>query len=116
VAGLTHLFPEPDVLANADLAGIGVPRPRAETIRALARAVCQKQISFDRVGDARLFLDQLREIPGFSKWAAEYVAMRALGEPDAFPSEDRELDRRAEAWRPWRAYAAMYLWLRQSTV
>jgi AraC family transcriptional regulator of adaptative response / DNA-3-methyladenine glycosylase II len=62
------------------------------------------------------------EIPGIGKWTAQYVAMRALGEPDAFPSGDlgllralglknpRELERRAEAWRPWRAYASMYLW------
>jgi 3-methyladenine DNA glycosylase/8-oxoguanine DNA glycosylase len=68
------------------------------------------------------FLDRLCEIPGIGAWTAQYVAMRALGEPDAFPSGDvallralgvrsnRELERRAEAWRPWRAYAAMYLW------
>jgi len=68
------------------------------------------------------FLDRLCEIPGIGVWTAQYIAMRALGEPDAFPSGDvallraldlpsnRELERRAEAWRPWRAYAAMYLW------
>jgi len=62
------------------------------------------------------------EVRGIGKWTAQYVAMRVLGEPDAFPSSDigllralglrsaRELERRAEAWRPWRAYAAMYLW------
>jgi len=68
------------------------------------------------------FLQQFRELPGIGDWTAQYVAMRALGEPDAFPATDlgllrasglpgsRPLLARAEAWRPWRAYAAMYLW------
>ena len=120
--GLTHLFPTPQALAKARLVSIGLPRARAETIQALARAVCDGQISFDRVADSEAFLTRLREIPGIGKWTAQYVAMRALGEPDAFPTGDlgllhalnlessRELEQRAEAWRPWRAYAAMYLW------
>jgi AraC family transcriptional regulator of adaptative response / DNA-3-methyladenine glycosylase II len=119
---LTHLFPSPEVLADANVASIGLPRARAETIRALARAVRDGQISFERIVDAGAFLSRLCEIPGIGKWTAQYVAMRALGEPDAFPSGDvgllralglenaRELEPRAEAWRPWRAYAAMYLW------
>jgi AraC family transcriptional regulator of adaptative response / DNA-3-methyladenine glycosylase II len=119
---LTHLFPLPEVLADAKLASVGMPGARAETIRALARAVCEGQISFDGVTDSDAFLTRLCEIPGIGKWTAQYVAMRALGEPDAFPSGDvgllraldlensGELERRAEAWRPWRAYAAMYLW------
>jgi AraC family transcriptional regulator of adaptative response / DNA-3-methyladenine glycosylase II len=120
--GLTHLFPSPEILADATLARIGMPNARAETIRALARAVCDGQISFEGIVDLDAFLARLCEIPGIGKWTAQYVAMRALGEPDAFPSGDlgllrnsglgssRELERRAEAWRPWRAYAAMYLW------
>jgi AraC family transcriptional regulator of adaptative response / DNA-3-methyladenine glycosylase II len=120
--GLTHLFPRPDVLAGANLARIGLPRARAETIRALARAVANGAVSFEGVVDSEPFLDRLCEIPGIGKWTAQYIAMRALGEPDAFPSTDlgllhamavdsaRELEERAEAWRPWRAYAAMYLW------
>ncbi|MGH9430593.1 MAG: AlkA N-terminal domain-containing protein [Terriglobia bacterium] len=119
---LTHLFPAPEVLAEADLATVGVIRARAATIRALARAVCDGQIRFEGIMDAGAFLARLCEIPGIGKWTAQYVAMRALGEPDAFPSGDlgllralalgkvHELERRAEAWRPWRAYAAMYLW------
>ncbi|HYU48204.1 MAG TPA: AlkA N-terminal domain-containing protein [Terriglobales bacterium] len=121
-SNLTHLFPTPEILVNAELARIGMPRARAETIRALARAVCEGQISFEGVVDLDAFLARLCEIPGIGSWTAQYVAMRALGEPDAFPSGDlgllrnsglgssRELERRAEAWRPWRAYAAMYLW------
>ena len=119
---LTHLFPTPEVLATADLTGVGMPKARIETIRAFARAVCDGLISFEGIVGADEFLTSLCEIPGIGKWTAQYVAMRALGEPDAFPSGDlgllralsldnsRELERRAEAWRPWRAYATMYLW------
>jgi AraC family transcriptional regulator of adaptative response / DNA-3-methyladenine glycosylase II len=120
--GLSHLFPPPEVLADAKLASIGMPGARAETIRRLARAVCDGKIKFEGVVDSDAFLNQLCEIPGIGKWTAQYIAMRALGEPDAFPSSDlgllratslgssRELEQRAETWRPWRAYAAMYLW------
>lgn len=119
---LTHLFPEPDVLADADVASVGLPRARAETIRAFARAVREGRFTFEGVVDTDAFLTRLCAIPGIGEWTAQYVAMRALGEPDAFPADDlglqraldsssaRELVRRAEAWRPWRAYAAMYLW------
>jgi len=128
--GLTHLFPAPEVLADAKLTRIGLTGARAETIRALARAVCDGRVNFESVSDSETLLNRLCEIPGIGKWTAQYVAMRALGEPDAFPSGDlglmramalgtsRELEHRAEAWRPWRAYAAMYLWkvARQSAV
>jgi AraC family transcriptional regulator, regulatory protein of adaptative response / DNA-3-methyladenine glycosylase II len=121
-SGLTHLFPPPEVVADAKLTNIGLTGARAETVRALARAVCDGKISFEGVVDSDAFLNRLREIPGIGEWTAQYVAMRALGEPDAFPCGDlgllramalgssRELEYRAEAWRPWRAYAAMYLW------
>ena len=121
-AGLTHLFPAPEVLAEANLTAIGLTGARAETIRALARAVSSGKIRFEGVVNVDAFVARLCEIPGIGQWTAQYVAMRALGEPDAFPSSDlwllramavasvRELERRAEAWRPWRAYAAMYLW------
>jgi AraC family transcriptional regulator of adaptative response / DNA-3-methyladenine glycosylase II len=120
--GLTHLFPTPAALADAKLTRIGLTGARAETIRALARAVCDGRLTFEGVVDSDDFLNRLCEIPGIGKWTAQYVAMRALGEPDAFPSGDlgllramglessRELEKHAEAWRPWRAYAAMYLW------
>jgi AraC family transcriptional regulator, regulatory protein of adaptative response / DNA-3-methyladenine glycosylase II len=120
--GLTHLFPAPEVLADAKLARIGLTGARAETIRSLARAVCDGRIRFEGVVDSNAFLHRLCEIPGIGTWTAQYVAMRALGEPDAFPSGDlgllhatalstsRDLERHAKTWRPWRAYAAMYLW------
>jgi AraC family transcriptional regulator, regulatory protein of adaptative response / DNA-3-methyladenine glycosylase II len=120
--GLTHLFPTPEVLADARLASIGLTGARAETIRSLARAVAEGKLQFEGVVNSEAFQQRLCEIPGIGKWTAQYVAMRALGEPDAFPSSDLgllremglrnaiELEERAEAWRPWRAYAAMYLW------
>ena len=120
--GLTHVFPTPETLANSKLDSIGLTGARAETIRTLARAVSEGRIKFQGVIDSEDFLRRLCEIPGIGAWTAQYVAMRALREPDAFPSSDlgllrassvstpRELEERSEPWRPWRAYAAMYLW------
>lgn len=119
---LTHLFPTPEILAGAKLAGLGLTKKQEETIRALACAVCNGQISFERIVDSDVFLAQLGEILGLDRWSAQYLAMRALGEPDAVPTGDLdllralglktsgELEKRAEAWRPWRSYASMYLW------
>ncbi len=121
-SGLTHLFPTPEVLARADLAGIGLPKAKAATIRAFARAVCDGQLRFEGIADGSAFLARLSEIPGTEKWIAQYAAVRMLRDPDAFPSSDpalrrtagfnsvRELEEYSEAWRPWRAYAAMLLW------
>jgi AraC family transcriptional regulator of adaptative response / DNA-3-methyladenine glycosylase II len=122
VAPLTHLFPSAEVLAEADVAVIGLPRKRAESIRALARAVIDGRVVFSSVKNVDALQARLCELPGIGDWTAQYIAMRALGEPDAFPASDLgllrslslddecEVARRAEAWRPWRAYAAMYLW------
>jgi len=121
-AALSRLFPTPEVLANAKLTSVGLTTARSETIRTLARAVASGKLKFEGVVDTGEFLRRLCEIPGIGKWTAQYVAMRALAEPDAFPSSDlgllraagiedsRHLDIRSEPWRPWRAYAAMYLW------
>jgi len=120
--GLTHIFPTPELLVHAPLTDIGLTGARVETIRSLARAVCNGRINFGANTSSELFLDQFCQISGIGQWTAQYVAMRAMGEPDAFPSSDlgllraiglanaRELELRAESWRPWRAYAAMYLW------
>ncbi len=119
---VTHLFPRAEILAGADLQGIGLPKLRARTIRDLAAAIRDGHITFEGIVDSGPLLDRLREIPGIGDWTAQYIAMRALGEPDAFPSGDlgllramdlrspSQLEQRAELWRPWRAYAAMYLW------
>jgi AraC family transcriptional regulator, regulatory protein of adaptative response / DNA-3-methyladenine glycosylase II len=121
-AGIVRLFPKAEVLAEADLRRAGLTNSRAETIRALARAVCQKQLSFEGVANREEFLDRLVAIRGIGEWTAQYISIRALGEPDAFPAGDlglvrasgasnaAQLERRSESWRPWRAYAAMYLW------
>lgn len=120
--GLSHLFPTPEAFAEARREQLPMPGKRAETIRLLAQAVCDGKIRFDSLKNVEEFLESLCEIPGIGKWTAQYVAMRALGEPDAFPSGDlslqrtlgsknaAELERRAEVWRPWRAYATIYLW------
>jgi len=124
--GLTHLFPRPETLADADLASIGLPRARAATIRGLARGVARGEIALDAARGLEDAVARLAAVPGIGAWTAHYIAMRALGEPDAFPAADLGLRRalgngagplaparvaeRAEAWRPWRAYAAMHLW------
>ncbi|HET7922088.1 MAG TPA: AlkA N-terminal domain-containing protein [Gammaproteobacteria bacterium] len=122
---LTHLFPAPQELADADLTAIGLTRARAATLKALARAVCDGTLQFDADHGVDALRAALLGIPGIGAWTAEYIALRALGDPDAFPAEDLILRRmagdgtalsattlrqRAEAWRPWRAYAVMHLW------
>ena len=119
--GVTHLFPTPKVLAVANLETVGMPRAQADAIRALACAVRDGRVSFEKVVDANAFLASLSDIPGIGEWTTQWVAMRALREPDAFPSSDHglartlglatshELEQRSSAWRPWRAYAAVYL-------
>ena len=120
--GLTHLFPTPDQLKDAAVERAGLIPARAEAIRALAQRVADGRISFNTFGDVDQFIRQLKEVPGIGDWTAQYVAMRALNEPDAFPSGDlvlrkmlgncsaREVDQKSLAWRPWRAYAVMLLW------
>lgn len=120
--GVTHLFPRAANLAEADVASIGIPRKRADTIRAVAAAVATKRLRLDGSAAADEARAQLRSLAGIGEWTAGYIAMRALGDPDAFPSGDlvllraaqartaRELENRAEQWRPWRSYAAMHLW------
>ena len=119
--GLTHVFPAPEILADANLSNLGLSAGNAATIKALSRAVCDGQIRFEGILDVDDFVIQLTRFKGIGKSTAQYIAMRALNEPDAFPAGDRglqhalglktsrELEARAESWRPWRAYAAMYL-------
>jgi AraC family transcriptional regulator of adaptative response / DNA-3-methyladenine glycosylase II len=129
--GLTHVFPSAARLAKAELARLGMPGARASALAACARVV---------VGDPRLFestrphdetLGTLRAVPGIGEWTVQYIALRGLRDPDAFPATDVGLLRgaaedavrptsaalvaRAEAWRPWRAYAAQHLWCDEGT-
>ena len=114
--GEDRLFPDAAVLAEEDLTKIGLTRTKAATIRDLAQAVASGRIRFDHDPDA--LRAKLSAIRGIGPWTVEYVAMRALGEPDAFPDTDlalrkavpHDLIARSPLWRPWRAYAAMYLW------
>ena len=116
---LSHVFPAPGVLADADLAAIGVPPKPARTIRALGRAVADGRIAFESLTDTDAFLARLQQLTGMEKPTAEYIVMRAAGEPDIFPADARNLQagfdclsafrQRAEKWRPWRSYAAITL-------
>jgi AraC family transcriptional regulator of adaptative response / DNA-3-methyladenine glycosylase II len=124
VSGLDRLFPTPQALAAANLDGLGLTGARIAALKALALAVIEGRVVFER--PAEEVIASLVELPGFGEWTAQYIALRALGEPDAFLSADlivrrmaagsgtaltvKELDRRAEAWRPWRGYAVMHLW------
>ncbi|MBD9504026.1 DNA-3-methyladenine glycosylase 2 family protein [Pseudomonas sp. PDM17] len=122
----TRLFPTPEALAGADLAGIGMPGKRVETLQRFSAACASGALALHVDDGAEDLVTRLCALPGIGPWTAEYVALRAFGDPDAFPAADlgllkspvwgaegitaRELQRRAEAWRPWRAYAAVYLW------
>ena len=123
---LSRLFPTPEELFTCDLGIIGMPAKRVATIKALSKAVAGGEVSLLVNGSMDHFVETLVRISGIGDWTAQYIAMRALGEPDAFPAADlgiikalqegderptpRQVRRRAEAWRPWRAYAAIYLW------
>ena len=122
---LTHVFPGPSSLAGARIETIGVPRARAAAIRALAAEVDSGKLVLGALVGLEEAVARLIELPGIGPWTAHYIAMRALREPDAFPSSDlvlrrtasrgrmvssASLEERAERWRPWRSYAAMHLW------
>jgi len=117
--GLTHLFPTAGTLAAANLTGLGLTNRRAETVRAFAEAVAAGRLELDTPRGAKDFVDRFTELPGIGPWTAQYVAMRALGEPDAFPASDlglkhasggNDLEKYSDRWRPWRSYAALHLW------
>ncbi len=125
--GLTHVFPTPRQLAGADLAAVGMPKARQMAISSLAAAVVADPLIFGPRRSLEEAIAQLRVLPGIGEWTAQYIAMRELREPDAFPAADVGLLRamshgsgvrsspaallaHAEQWRPWRAYAALHLW------
>jgi AraC family transcriptional regulator of adaptative response / DNA-3-methyladenine glycosylase II len=120
---LTHAFPDATAVADADLDGLGLTGGRIRTLRALAQAVADDDLVIDPIADRDDVRRRLLALPGVGPWTADYIAMRALGDPDAFPATDLVLARalgpdgaaRAEQWRPWRAYAAMHLWAMATT-
>ncbi|MBS0558172.1 MAG: DNA-3-methyladenine glycosylase 2 family protein [Proteobacteria bacterium] len=121
-----HLFPVPEMLAQADLTKVGLPRTRAATLNTIARAVADGTVGFRPEQSLDGFVASWCELPGIGAWTAHYIAMRALSHPDAFPAADlvlrkmlgdggtllsvRAVESLAERWRPWRAYAVMHLW------
>lgn len=106
---LTHIFPSPQDVAEADLAAAGIRGHAAITIRALAKATLAGELTFQASMNLADAIARLRVVRGISRRAAEYIAMRAFGEPDAFPVPSGKVPRGSEHWRPWRAYAAMHL-------
>jgi AraC family transcriptional regulator, regulatory protein of adaptative response / DNA-3-methyladenine glycosylase II len=124
--GITHVFPTPDRLAEADLSALGLVRRRAEAIRALSRAVLSGALDLSPGADPVALRAGLSSLPGVGPWTAEYVAMRAAADPDAFPETDlgirralaregvlpdpSEVSAWAEPFRPYRGYVAMLLW------
>jgi AraC family transcriptional regulator of adaptative response / DNA-3-methyladenine glycosylase II len=107
--GLTHLFPRPLDLAEADMGAADIGDKPASIIRALASAVLLGDLTFAASINLQDAIARLRRVPGLSQPMADYIAMRAFAEPDAFPVSTRQFPRSSESWRPWRAYAAMYL-------
>ncbi len=127
VPGLTHVFPSAERLAGADLSGLPMPGARSRALQTLARAAADDPSLFEPRGDLAEAIGRLKALPGIGEWTAQYIAMRQMREPDAFPDGDIGLMRamagadgrrptaaalqaRSQAWRPWRAYAALHLW------
>jgi AraC family transcriptional regulator, regulatory protein of adaptative response / DNA-3-methyladenine glycosylase II len=109
IPGLTHVFPCPEDLAEADLGAARIRGEPASMIRALARAVSKRDLTFEASMSLHDAIARVRVVQGISGQMAGYIAMRAFGEPDAFPIPPAKAPRSTECWRPWRAYAAMYL-------
>jgi AraC family transcriptional regulator of adaptative response / DNA-3-methyladenine glycosylase II len=129
--GLSHVFPTAESLARVESIGLGMPSARKASLKALAEAAVADANLFRPFGTIEEAIARFRSIPGVGEWTAQYIALRALREPDAFPASDAGLLRgaalvdgmrsspdrllkRAESWRPWRAYAAQHLWAAQS--
>jgi AraC family transcriptional regulator of adaptative response / DNA-3-methyladenine glycosylase II len=130
-SAVTRLFPTPDVLAKASFEGIGLTRARCAALQGLARHVAEDARCLQPAASLAASVERLCRLPGIGEWTAHYIALRALGEPDAFPVGDlglaraladdgerpnaRELSVQAEVFRPFRAYATLRLWLQPQT-
>jgi AraC family transcriptional regulator, regulatory protein of adaptative response / DNA-3-methyladenine glycosylase II len=114
----TRLFPRPEVLVKSDLSGVRTTSARREAIRDFSRRVLRGTISLSQAQDPVAFRKALLETKGLGPWSAEYISLRAIGDTDAFPKTDLILKRvlklhpdlDLEAIKPWRSYAAIYLW------
>ena len=124
---LTHAFPTAKQLASADLSALGMPEARRSALTSLARTALANPDLFEAAGTLEESVGRLRSIPGIGEWTAQYIALRGLHHPDAFPASDigilrnaerlfgtkfspAQLLERGEPWRPWRGYAAQHLW------
>jgi AraC family transcriptional regulator, regulatory protein of adaptative response / DNA-3-methyladenine glycosylase II len=123
---VTRTFPSPEVIVAADLGALGLPRSRVVALRALTDALASGAIRLDAGADRVAVREALTALPGIGPWTVEEIMLRGLRDPDAFPVDDRALQRaaasrglpsdarglaaHAERWRPWRAYAAQHLW------
>jgi AraC family transcriptional regulator of adaptative response / DNA-3-methyladenine glycosylase II len=123
---LTHVFPDAAALSAADDEALAMPVRRRETLRGVCAAIRDGAVELDAGADRTRARRDLIALPGIGPWTVEYVAMRALGDPDAFPAGDlgvlhglsalgvvadaREAERRSQAWRPFRAYTVLHLW------
>ena len=133
IPGVTHVFPSAADLAGIDLSDLPMPRSRSRALESLARAVADDPGLLAPRRDLAHAIETLKRLPGVGEWTAHYIAMRELREPDAFPAADVALMRalqtpgsprpdaaqvlaRAEAWRPWRAYACFHLWASLSPI
>jgi AraC family transcriptional regulator of adaptative response / DNA-3-methyladenine glycosylase II len=123
--GLTHLFPTPADLIGVTDGDLAFPASRQRTVRGLVRALAEGAIVLDPGSDWQQVSRQLLALPGVGPWTAEMIAMRGLGDPDAFPATDlgvqlaatqlglptgKQLSSHGQRWRPWRSYATQYLW------
>ena len=127
IPGVTHVFPSAAELAGVDLSGMPMPRSRSKALEGLAAAAAADPALLAPRRNLEHAIETLKALPGVGEWTAQYIAMRELRESDAFPAADVALMRalqvpgsprptaaevlaRAEAWRPWRAYACFHLW------
>lgn len=125
--GPDRLFPEAKDVLAADLSDMGMPGARIRALQAVSEAFIAEPGLFARSGSIEETVERLSRIKGIGPWTAQYIALRACGEPDAFPASDvgllrgaldaqgqrptpKALEARAEAWRPWRSYAAQHIW------
>jgi AraC family transcriptional regulator of adaptative response / DNA-3-methyladenine glycosylase II len=123
---LTHTFPSPEVIAEANMSKLGITQKRIMALQALAQSIVRQDLVLDASADREETATRLQALPGVGPWTVAYIVMRALSDPDAFPASDlgvrrvfeqyglaadmKSIMQRTEAWRPWRAYATQYLW------
>ncbi|HEY4344811.1 MAG TPA: AlkA N-terminal domain-containing protein [Parvibaculum sp.] len=123
---LTHYFPTPEALAEDDLSGLGLTGGRISALKNFARAVAEGDVNFSPAANLEDKIAELCAVPGIGPWTAHYIALRAVGEPDAFPAADlglrkaagdgvpistKAMEEMSQSWRPWRGYAALLLWM-----